>query len=403
MIFTLTLKYFILAVTLPIAFSARDGQRKLLLHSHSKETRASARRQRMRYRGASTVRGSANGPPEEIEEWKDHGEAVASMLSEKDLIEFSSNVDWDAYDKELKHFIDKRFSRFVADPGNKDAATYIKEEFKNMGLEVSQQIVEDSRIQDQITNLLETEPKAPVTTAKHTNVIGMLKGTDLANEVVLVGAHYDSVNWENTADTAPGVDDNGSGSALVLALARTFAAAKGKFKPRRSLMFVAFNGEEEGLVGSEHFAKMYKDEGKDKYGELKAAFIADEVAYPGRGNKRQVIFETKGQESPTNAMVDTLALMAQVKNSTDAAAGDGIGDGEKDAFVVNYNGFGSDHISFLSEGFPAVLIIERDDDYHAEQWGHSARDTFEHVDTSYGAAMTRLVLRAMAAFANPKT
>jgi Zn-dependent M28 family amino/carboxypeptidase len=303
----------------------------------------------------------------------------------------------EVYGKELHDLVDNRFSRFVGQDGNFATAAYLKKQFKELGLKVSEEQVLDSRI-DEHANGKEV----------HTNVVGFLKGTDLAHEVVLLGAHYDSVNWEDTADKAPGVDDNGSGSALMLAVARALTKSK-KFHPRRSVMFVAFNAEEEGLVGSDHFAKMFstsfldsgKPPGVKKYGDLKAVFIADEVAWPGSGKEqRQAIFETSGQTDELNSMVDTLAKMAMLKNATSSVAGDGLGDGRQ-SFVVNYHGFGSDHMSFLDAGIPAVLLIERDDDYHAQEWGHSARDTFEHVDMSYGASMTRLALRAVAAFAAP--
>merc|ERR1719333_1047586 len=183
----------------------------------------------------------------------------------------------------------------------------------------------------------------------------------------------------------------------MLAVARVLAA---KPRPRRSVLFAAFNAEEEGLVGSDHFAELFTqgNSGPQQYGDLKAVFIADEVAWPGRDpERRKAIFETSGHGQATTSMVDTLAHLARLKNATSSAGGDGIGDGSQN-FLVNYNGFGSDHMSFLDRGVPAVLLIERDDDYHARVYGHSARDTFEHVDLSFGAAMSRLALRAVAAF-----
>jgi len=374
------------------------------------------RSRRFRSSGASKVRGTllnrhrgtqdasiqTVGTPEQIEEWKDHGMTVKCTLSDTELMELSSHIDANVYSKHLHGFIDQQSSRFVAHNGNFETAQYLKNQFKAMGLKASEQVIEgDHRIEEQSTNLFQAKlPATSVNTHKHTNVVGILKGSDLAHEVVLLGAHYDSVNWENTAGDAPGVDDNGSGTALLLSIAH--ALTEKKFQPRRSIMFVAFNAEEEGLVGSEHFAKMLKEDTHHKLGDLKAAFIADEVAWPGRGNeKRMAIFETHGEADGTNAMVDTLAKSALFKNSTSLLQGDGIGDGTHN-FVVNYHGFGSDHMSFLDQGFPAVLLIERDDDWHADTYGHSARDTFEHVDLDYGASMTRLALRAVASFASPK-
>jgi len=371
----------------------------------SVHTRLKMRSRTSKYaRGKNMVglRGTAHAAgrsetPEKLEDWEDSGNAVHSKLSDDQLFELASPVTPDFYGKELHSFVDTQTSRFVAHQGNFDTADYLKKQFTDMGLNVSMQVVKDNRIKEQ---LLETDPSA-LKSRRHTNVIGFLKGGDLAHEVVLLGAHYDSVNWEDTTGPAPGVDDNGSGSALMLALARSLTSKK--FQPRRSVMFVAFNAEEEGLVGSDHFAETFTKggPGKEKYGDLKAALIADEVAWPGTGKlQRQAIFETSGQEVGTAAMVDTLAKLALLSNKTSSVRGDGLGDGQHN-FVVNYHGFGSDHMSFLDRGIPAVLLIERDDDYHARKWGHSARDTFDHIDISYGASMTRLALRAIASFANP--
>src|SRR5580765_2112264 len=83
------------------------------------------------------------------------------------------------------------------------------------------------------------------------NVIGILPGTDpaLASEAVVVGAHYDHLGREDGV-VYPGADDNGSGTAVVLGLARAFAAAGGT---GRTLVFAFFGAEELGLIGSRHY------------------------------------------------------------------------------------------------------------------------------------------------------
>ena len=97
---------------------------------------------------------------------------------------------------------------------------------------------------------------------KTSNVIGILPGRDpaLKEEAVVIGAHYDhlGLGGENSlAPSAyntlhPGADDNASGTAAVIGLARAFVAAGGA---RRTLVFVAFSGEEVGLLGSYHYVK----------------------------------------------------------------------------------------------------------------------------------------------------
>lgn len=101
------------------------------------------------------------------------------------------------------------------------------------------------------------EPAGPAA-----NVIGVLPGTDpdLRLEAVVVGAHYDHLGRGGAGSAAagadgtihPGADDNASGTAVVLALARTFAEAGGA---PRTLVFAAFAGEELGLLGSAHYVQ----------------------------------------------------------------------------------------------------------------------------------------------------
>ena len=87
------------------------------------------------------------------------------------------------------------------------------------------------------------------------NVVGYLEGSDpvLKNEIVVIGAHYDHVGINDLKKTGEdnifnGADDNASGTSGVMALARAFAMSKNK--PRRSMLFLLFAGEEKGLYGS---------------------------------------------------------------------------------------------------------------------------------------------------------
>ncbi len=87
------------------------------------------------------------------------------------------------------------------------------------------------------------------------NVIGIVEGTDpvLKDEYVLIGAHYDHVGMRTTGDDKifNGADDNGSGTVALLEMAQALASGP---KPKRSVMFVWFSGEEKGLLGSEFHA-----------------------------------------------------------------------------------------------------------------------------------------------------
>ena len=92
------------------------------------------------------------------------------------------------------------------------------------------------------------------------NVVGILPGSDpkLKDETIVIGAHYDHLGRGGEGSLAPregeihhGADDNASGVAGVLELARLFTSQK--LRPRRTIVFMAFSGEEEGLLGSNYY------------------------------------------------------------------------------------------------------------------------------------------------------
>lgn len=91
------------------------------------------------------------------------------------------------------------------------------------------------------------------------NIIGILEGKDriLRNEAIVIGAHYDHLGRGGEGSLAPnskdvhhGADDNASGTAAIIELARQFAKAKNN---KRTIIFIAFSGEEEGLFGSKYY------------------------------------------------------------------------------------------------------------------------------------------------------
>src|SRR6185369_15189594 len=85
------------------------------------------------------------------------------------------------------------------------------------------------------------------------NIIGVLRGTkaEWASSSVIVGAHYDHLGTSADGAIHPGADDNASGVAVLLELARQMASAG---PPPRTVIFVAFTGEESGLLGSKRYA-----------------------------------------------------------------------------------------------------------------------------------------------------
>ncbi len=93
------------------------------------------------------------------------------------------------------------------------------------------------------------------------NVVGVLEATGPhANETIVIGAHYDHLGWGGSGSTAPGVheihngaDDNGSGTTVLIEVARQLSRRSHKLA--RRIVFIAFTGEERGLMGSAHYVR----------------------------------------------------------------------------------------------------------------------------------------------------
>ncbi len=137
------------------------------------------------------------------------------------------------------------------------------------------------------------------------NVTGMIEGSDpeLKNEYVVIGAHLDHVGTQ-AGLLFPGANDNASGSSGVLEIAKAFT--QNSIKPKRSVIFVLFAGEEQGLNGAKHFVESWKD----GYGKITAMLNLDCVGYGdsikvGNGKSAPVLWQIAKQidEANTNSMV----------------------------------------------------------------------------------------------------
>jgi hypothetical protein len=146
------------------------------------------------------------------------------------------------------------------------AAEYIAAQFRIAGLEA---VGDDGYFQTadwtQIKPPARRNPNAPASATQEAeaaptgpvkvrNVIGVLRGSDpvLRDSYVLVTAHYDHLGIQG-GKIFNGANDNGSGTVTVIELAKAFAAMK--VKPKRSIVFMTFFGEEKGLVGSRYYGK----------------------------------------------------------------------------------------------------------------------------------------------------
>ena len=138
------------------------------------------------------------------------------------------------------------------------------------------------------------------------NVMAMIEGSDpkLKNEFVFIGAHLDHVGSQ-AGLLFPGANDNASGSAGVLEIADAFV--KGGIQPKRSVVFVLFASEEQGLNGSKHFVERWKN----GYDKIIAMINLDCIGYGdsiqvGNGKSAPKLWEIANQidETSFNSMVD---------------------------------------------------------------------------------------------------
>ncbi|MGH7499640.1 MAG: M28 family peptidase, partial [Gemmatimonadales bacterium] len=160
---------------------------------------------------------------------------------------------------DIKFLSDDRLAgRMTGAPGADTAAAYLARRFRQVGLQPA------AGGWFQSFNIAKNAPaaqRAHVAGARGNNVIGILPGRDpvLRNEAVIVGAHYDhlglggfgSLDPDSTGKVHNGADDNASGSAMLIQIAARLAVAP----PARTVIFIAFSGEELGLLGSSYYVQ----------------------------------------------------------------------------------------------------------------------------------------------------
>lgn len=144
---------------------------------------------------------------------------------------------------------DSMQGRKAGTDGIEKAAKYIESEFKRIGLKS----FNSASFRQEFRFINPRSSNSELLTLS--NVIGLLEGSEMKNEYVIISAHYDHLGKKDVGDgdlIFNGANDNASGVAAVLMLAEYFKKAKIN---KRSLLFVAFTAEEMGLVGSNYFGK----------------------------------------------------------------------------------------------------------------------------------------------------
>jgi len=219
------------------------------------------------------------------------------------------------------------------------------------------------------------------------NVVAYIPGS--SRETLTVGAHYDSRPYKGAA---PGANDNGSGLALLLAVAKAWTQSK--MKPVKDMYLVGFAAEEEGLLGSAAFVKGLTGSGSERLpeacrpkesflqqrekkvtGPQHSAIIIDEVGWKSPDMKPTVTMESRDDSLSFNLLNHLAQANKQYNNGIITTS-------------HSNNPFGSDHMSFIDKGFPAVLLINGNDEGYPSY--HSSKDTMAMVDIPYASELTRM-------------
>jgi hypothetical protein len=241
------------------------------------------------------------------------------------------------------------------------------------------------------------------------NVIATLPGTTQPDKVIIVGGHYDSLNivrkpnapevtpegGEPSADDvidfeksieapAPGVTDNAGGAALVLELARVMS----QYKFEKTIVFIAFSGEEIGLIGSSLYAAKAKEHKDQIEAVLNNDVIGVAVAGDGHAENGMVhVFSEEPNDSTSRELARYIRETAQRYVPAFKA---------EPVFRQDRFSRGGDHSPFNANGFAAVRFTSA-----AENLGiqHTANDTFDKSSPEYVTFVTRVNGAALASLA----
>ena len=217
---------------------------------------------------------------------------------------------------------------------NKRVVKYLKKEFKSIGIKsfdlgYKQNFKAALRVEKDID-------KKPI--VKTCNVVGFIEGNDavLKNEYIVLGAHYDHLGFGGPSSKSDkknaihyGADDNASGTAALLEIAEKIASQKHKLK--RSIIFIAFGAEEQGLLGSKYFV----ENPLVPLSQIKLMINMDMV---GRMNKEKHVYMGGAGTFPDG--VNFMQTLGESLNVTPIVHAGSVG--------------GSDHVSFYRKNISVL-------------------------------------------------
>jgi hypothetical protein len=246
------------------------------------------------------------------------------------------------------------------------------------------------------------------------NVYAVLKGTDAENakRIVLVTGHYDSRNSDtlDVSGDAPGANDDGSGTAVSLECARVLS----KMKFPATIIFLTVAGEEQGLNGSSHFAKMAKEQNWNLEAVLNNDIVGGDKS-PEQDNSVVRVFSEGLPSAATEQDIRRISSLGGENDSGSrqlaryvAEIGQAYDVGVKPVMVFRLDRYlrGGDHYAFNQQGFSAVRFTEFREDFHHQHQNVRTENSIEYgdlpkfVDYDYVARVARLNVATLAELAS---
>lgn len=246
-----------------------------------------------------------------------------------------------------------------------------------------------------------------------TNVYAVLKGSDPedAKRIVLVTGHYDSRNSDNfnITDDAPGANDDASGTAVSLESARALS----RLKLRATLVFLTVAGEEQGLDGAKHFARMAKEAGWNIEAVLDDDIVGGDRS-PGQDTRLVRVFSEGVPFTADQKQIQQIRALGGESDSTSRElarylleVGRAYSTEVRPMLVFRPDRYlrGGDHSAFNEQGFAAVRLTEYRENFdHQHQNvrtdnGIEYGDKLEYVDFDYVARVGRLNALTLASLA----
>jgi Zn-dependent M28 family amino/carboxypeptidase len=223
------------------------------------------------------------------------------------------------------------------------------------------------------------------------NVVAVLPGTTNKEQRIIISGHYDTIVMGRPTGApaapgeappmrdpdldAPGVTDDGSGTACVMELARVLS----KYEFEKTLVFITFAGEEEGLLGSSLYAGKAQAAHQKIEAVLNNDIIGSDVSGSGRMDNRRVsVFSEDPNDSPSRELARYIRDMAD--RYLPAMRVDTV-------FRADRFGRGGDHTPFNQEGFTAVRLSSPEENF-ANQ--HTVTDTFANTSVPYITLVTKI-------------